>query len=67
MRKFDEAVYCAEITFTQEELLAHDVVFRDLKPENMILDGEGHIKQAGGLRTRKGSDDFLKWTSHQRC
>jgi protein kinase A len=45
MRKFDEAVYCAEITFTQEELLAHDVVFRDLKPENMILDGEGHIKQ----------------------
>lgn len=44
---FDEArtrYYIAEITLAIEHLHSLFVVYRDLKPENVLLDSDGHIK-----------------------
>mmetsp|Transcript_21157 Transcript_21157/g.59545 ORF Transcript_21157/g.59545 Transcript_21157/m.59545 type:complete len:460 (+) Transcript_21157:176-1555(+) len=45
-RKFDEErsrFYCAEICCGIEYLHENGVLYRDLKPENLLLTGEGHI------------------------
>eukprot|EP00466_Bigelowiella_natans_P015116 jgi/Bigna1/33336/e_gw1.2.24.1 len=36
--------YCAELTCAIEHLHANDVIYRDLKPENVLLDAEGHVR-----------------------
>ena len=36
--------YSAEIVLSFEYLHANEVVYRDLKPENLLLDSEGHVK-----------------------
>ena len=46
---FDEATamfYAANVLLALEHLHIHGVVYRDLKPENLLLDTQGYIKIA---------------------
>lgn len=36
--------YAAEITLAFEHLHSMSIIYRDLKPENLLLDATGHIK-----------------------
>jgi serine/threonine protein kinase len=36
--------YASEILLAIEYLHAKDMIYRDLKPENLLLDSNGHIK-----------------------
>ncbi|KAI9140186.1 serine/threonine protein kinase 15 [Paraphysoderma sedebokerense] len=44
---FDEGmakIYVAEIVLALEYLHSHNITHRDLKPDNMLIDAEGHLK-----------------------
>lgn len=46
-RKFDEEkarFYVSEILLALQELHLHEIIFRDLKPENVVLDKDGHAR-----------------------
>jgi len=37
-------IYCAEILLSLEYLHNEGIVYRDLKPDNIVLDAEGHCR-----------------------
>lgn len=44
---FDETIakyYAAEILLALEELHKRDIIYRDLKPDNIVIDGDGHVR-----------------------
>ena len=40
----DTRFYAASVILAFEEIHKHDIVYRDLKPENLILDSQGYVK-----------------------
>ena len=52
------AFYTGEVLLALEYLHSYDIVFRDLKPENLLLSAEGHLKVTDfGL----GKVQYLIW------
>ncbi len=61
--RFSEArcrFYAQEIVLALEYLHGKDVVFRDLKPENCVLDGEGHIRLTDFGLSKEGVTDTVQ-------
>jgi serine/threonine protein kinase len=60
LRTFSEPMvrfYSAEIVLALEHLHIHHVVYRDIKPENVLLDEDGHVRLADFGLSREGVKD----------
>jgi len=53
--------YAAEIALGLEHIHAQNIIYRDLKPENLLLDADGHIRITDfGLSKENVTDDSVK-------
>lgn len=64
--RFDEdraRFYLAEIILALEDLHSRDIIYRDMKPDNIVFDSEGHALITDfGLSKQEIDDDTLAWT-----
>ncbi|RLN10442.1 hypothetical protein BBJ28_00023304 [Nothophytophthora sp. Chile5] len=54
----EAAFYLAEILLALEHLHRHDIIYRDLKPENVLLDQQGHVRLADFGLSKPDVDDW---------
>lgn len=52
------AFYAAEVLLALEDLHSHGIIYRDLKPENMLMDERGHIRLSDFNLSKIVQDDF---------
>jgi serine/threonine protein kinase len=50
-------IYAAEVLLALEDLHRRDIIFRDLKPENVVLDSEGHAMLTDFGLSKEGVQD----------
>jgi len=65
---FEESIarfYFAELVLAVESLHNIGIIHRDLKPDNLLIDGEGHLKLTDFGLSEKGVDKFRRITSKQ--
>lgn len=65
-KRFNEykaRIYCAEVLLALEELHKKDIIFRDLKPDNVVLDEDGHALLTDFGLSKEGIYDFKETKS----
>ncbi|MGI4813453.1 MAG: serine/threonine-protein kinase [Janthinobacterium lividum] len=61
---FEQRIIIAEIAFALQTLHSMDIVYGDLKPENIMFDGDGHVVLTDfGLSSQMKGKEYLK----KRC
>ena len=51
-------IYCAEVLTAIEDLHKRDIIFRDLKPENVVIDQAGHAMLTDFGLSKEGVFDY---------
>jgi len=60
--KFAESrakIYAAEVLLAIQSLHKMDIIYRDLKPDNIVVDSEGHVKLTDFGLSKEGIDDNI--------